>query len=432
MDSAPSLGRLEHNDWRKAWEIQASGHLAFDRKHVNLAPRIQLLALVVVLLASSLLYAHGGANAPKNVGDRAIEFPDTEQYMTLAVDLHTHSVFSDGHVWPKIRVAEALRDGLDALAITEHLEYQPHRADIPHPDRNRAYEEAKAAAQNSELIVIRGSEITRNAPAGHINAVFIEDANKLLKVDNLPADSKDAGAYYAAASEWPAQNAVEAAYAQQAFLFWNHSWARQQRDGITRINDFHAGNAENGRLHGMEIANGNTYSEEAFQVALDYGLALVGVSDVHELIDWDYEPYNGGHRPVTLVFAEEKSAEAIKQALFANRTVVWFRNLLIGRKEQLIPLLEASLKASNLNFRPQTSLAEVTLTNVSDAEFELRYVGDYTFMFSADRIRIPAHQSIVLLVKPGKTSDSLTLPFVVENALIAPNQHPNITFRVSN
>ena len=58
------------------------------------------------------------------------------------LDLHTHSVFSDGHVWATIRVSEALRDGLDGLAITEHLEFQPHLADIPHPDRNRAYEEA--------------------------------------------------------------------------------------------------------------------------------------------------------------------------------------------------------------------------------------------------------------------------------------------------
>jgi hypothetical protein len=353
--------------------------------------------------------------------------------VTLSVDLHTHSVFSDGHVWPKIRGAEALRDGLDALAITEHLEYQPHRGDIPHPDRNRAYEDAKAAAQDSELIVIRGSEITRNAPAGHINAVFLNDANKLLKVDNMPADPGDATAYYAAAREWPAQMAVEAANAQQGFLFWNHPWwTRQQRDGITRINAFHAANAKNGLLHGIEIANGSTYSEEAFRVALEHDLALIGVSDVHDLIDWDYEPHNGGHRPVTLVFAEEKSTEAIKQALFARRTVVWFRNLLIGRKEQLIPLLEASLTASNLSYRPQTSVAEVTLTNVSDAEFELRYTGDYTFMFSADRIRIPAHESIKLVVKPGETLDSLTLVFVVENALIAPGEHPDITLSVSD
>ncbi|HAO89312.1 MAG TPA: PHP domain-containing protein, partial [Gammaproteobacteria bacterium] len=39
----------------------------------------------------------------------------------MVVDLHTHSVFSDGHVWPRIRVGEAIRDGLDAMAGTEHL-----------------------------------------------------------------------------------------------------------------------------------------------------------------------------------------------------------------------------------------------------------------------------------------------------------------------
>ena len=403
-----------------------------QRNETNFDRISRISALVLLLLASKLVFAHGGVNASNADSSRAIEFPDTEKYMTLTVDLHTHSVFSDGHVWPKIRIAEALRDGLDALAITEHLEYQPHRADIPHPDRNRAFDDAKAAARNSELIVIRGSEITRNAPAGHVNAVFLEDANKLLKVDNPPANSGDVSGYAAAAMQWPAQKAIEAANAQQAFLFWNHPWwTRQQRDGITRINAFHADNAKNGLLHGIEIANGSTYSEEAFQVALDHGLALIGVSDVHDLIDWDYQPHKGGHRPVTLVFTKEKSATAIQQALFANRTVVWFKNLLIGREEHLLPLLEASLSISELNYRPETSVAEVTVTNLSDADFDLRYVGDYTFMFSADRIRIPAHDAVTLLIKPGRTLDSLDLEFIVENALIAPGEHPSILLRVS-
>ena len=71
---------------------------------------------------SSVAVSHEKAGAPKPSTQRAIVFPDTADYQTLAVDLHTHSVFSDGHVWPNIRVAEALQDGLDAIAITEHLE----------------------------------------------------------------------------------------------------------------------------------------------------------------------------------------------------------------------------------------------------------------------------------------------------------------------
>ena len=398
---------------------------------LRIAQLMQGLMLAVGLLAATAVQAHGNASTTNNPA-RAIEFPDTADYQTLTVDLHTHSVFSDGHVWPKTRVEEALRDQLDALAITEHLEYQPHLSDIPHLDRNRAYDIAADAAKNTDLIVIRGSEITRDAPAGHINAVFIDDANKLLKVENPPSDRTNTTAFYRAAREWPAQEAVKAAHAQNAFIFWNHPyWTRQSPDGIARINDFHAANARSGLLHGIEIANGQTYSEEAFQIALDNDLALIGVSDVHDLIDWDYKPHEGGHRPVTLVFAEAKTAEAMKDALFARRTVVWFRNLLIGREQHLQPLLQASLSASTLRYRNGTKVAEVVLSNASDAAFELRYTGDYTFMFSADRITVPAHGQITVQIKPGKKLRKLNLPFVVENALTAPGEYAKLMFTVA-
>ena len=52
---------------------------------------------------------------------RPITFPNFGTYQTLSTDLHMHTVFSDGSVWPDIRVQEALMDGLDAIAITEHL-----------------------------------------------------------------------------------------------------------------------------------------------------------------------------------------------------------------------------------------------------------------------------------------------------------------------
>ena len=45
-------------------------------------------------------------------------------------------------------------------------------------------------------------------------------------------------------------------------------------------------------------------------------MPMIGTSDVHNLIDWDYHPEAGGHRPVTLAFAVEKSNEAAKEALF--------------------------------------------------------------------------------------------------------------------
>ncbi|MBS4063145.1 MAG: hypothetical protein KGZ74_01220, partial [Chitinophagaceae bacterium] len=74
-----------------------------------------------------------------HTGNRKLKFPDIPGFKTLKCDFHQHTVFSDGSVWPDIRVMEALYDGLDAISLTEHLEYQPHKADIPHPDRNRSY-----------------------------------------------------------------------------------------------------------------------------------------------------------------------------------------------------------------------------------------------------------------------------------------------------
>ena len=71
-----------------------------------------------------------------------------EGNLLIGADLHTHTVFSDGMVWPSIRVEEAIRDGLDAISLTEHLEYQPRSEDIPNPDRNRAYIVASQSAEN--------------------------------------------------------------------------------------------------------------------------------------------------------------------------------------------------------------------------------------------------------------------------------------------
>ena len=384
-------------------------------------------ALSLLAVVSGQVWAHGNASSGETGSERPINFPDVEGYQTLVVDLHTHSVFSDGHVWPKIRIGEAIRDGLDAMAVTEHLEYQPHLVDIPHTDRNRAYEISVDAAKNSELIVIPGSEITRQDEAGHMNAVFISDANALMQVDNAPADPSDTRAYYEAAAAWPAQNAVDAAHAQGAFVFWNHPFWGASQDGITQMTDFHRKNIRAGKLHGIEVVNGNAYSEETHAIALKYKLALIGVSDVHDLIDWDYKPHTGGHRPVNLVFAEEKSAESIKQALFAQRTVIWFKSLLIGRAPEIDALLAATLSIKSAAYRPGSLVANVTFTNASDADLELRNSTKLTFMEFGDRIVVPAHGELTVGVKPGKAAEILEFDFVVENALIAPKKSASIS-----
>ena len=208
---------------------------------------------------------------------RKISFPDVPGYKTITTDFHIHSVFSDGTVWPTVRVAEALLDGLDAISLTEHLEYQPHKADIPHPDRNRAYAIALDHAKDHDLMIIPGSEITRRMPPGHSNAIFIKDANALLKDDSVEVFNE--------------------AKKQGAFIFWNHpNWISQRSDGIATLTELHQQLIKDGKLHGIEVVNEMTYSDEALQIALDNNLTIMGTSDIHGLIDWQFEVPRGGHR----------------------------------------------------------------------------------------------------------------------------------------
>ena len=394
--------------------------------------RYRAVFTVMTILIAGTLPAHDDAiEPPVPDAERLIEFPDTEQYLTLSVDLHTHSVFSDGHVWPRTRVEEALRDGLDALAITEHLEWQPHRIDILNPDRNRAYEIARDAARSTDLIVISGSEITREMPVGHINAVFLDDANTLFVENETAMATTDADEYYDATGLWSASDALASARDQGAFVFWNHpDYVDQAPDGIARPTDFHLAAIANQEIQGIEIANGDGYSEEAFDIALEHNLTLIGVSDIHELIDWDYEPHKGGHRPVTLVLATERSSAAIREALLARRTVVWFKNQLMGREEHLAALLYASLVPTRAYYVTGTDTAMVRFENRSDARLLLINDTNLSFMNSGDLIEVPPHDTLDLHVKTIDRLGEIPLTFRIANALVSPKQAARMTFRI--
>ena len=346
---------------------------------------------------------------------RVIDFPDIPGYKTLKTDLHIHSVFSDGDVWPSIRVHEALRDGLDAISLTEHIEYQPHSKDIPHPDRNRAFEIAFNEAKDHDLIITNGSEVTREMPPGHVNAIFISDANKLKKEDPIAI--------------------FKEAKKQGAFIFWNHpNWIAQRKDGVATLTEMHKKLIKEGLLDGIEVVNEHTYSEEALKIALDYNLTIMGTSDIHGLIDWDYKVPEGGHRPVTLVFAKENTEASLKEGLMNGRTVVWFNNTLIGKKEFLEPLLKSSIivdKVAPVNsYKGESLVQEVILKNVSDADYILRNQSEYNFHTATDVITIKANSTYKLQVKTLKKIDDFQLKFEVLNAIAAPKKYITITLAV--
>lgn len=363
----------------------------------------------ILLFTITILFA-------QNTDDgRKINFPDIPGYKTLLCDFHQHTVFSDGSVWPNIRVYEANKDGLDAISLTEHLEYQSHKEDIPHHDRNRSNEIAAEVAEDSELIVINGAEITRSLPPGHANAIFITDANKLL-ADN-PID------------------VFREAKKQGAFSFWNHpNWIAQKENGIAELTEMHNMLIREGLLHGIEIVNEHTYSEEALQIALDNDLTILGNTDVHGLIDWDFNIHYGGHRPITLVFAKEKSDEAIKEALFGGRTAVWFNNILIGKIEFIKPLLKESLLIQDVktlnSYEGESLVTIVSIENNSDVEFILRNKSKFTLHRNADIIIVKPNGVTKIEIKTRAKMSKFDINFEVLNAVIAPNEHPEISFEI--
>ena len=251
-------------------------------------------------------------------------------------------------------------------------------------------------------------------PPGHINAVFINEANNLLHEDSLTG--------------------ILEANKQGAFLFWNHpAWPAQRSDGIARLDDYHKYLISNKYLHGIEVVNELYYSEEALQIALDNNLTIMGTSDIHGLIDWKFEIPKYGHRPVTLIFSKSKKLEDIKEALFNGRTVIYYNDLLIGKSVNLKPLIEKSLEIfieekvnQGYSEDGESSIVDIEIKNHSSADIILENHSNYTFENNADIFTIKGLNSIILKTKVGKRKIEDHLNFKVLNGIIAPKEYLKI------
>ena len=98
-----------------------------------------------------------------------IIIPNIDGYVTLKGDFHIHTVFSDGTVWPTTRVQEAAWEGLDVIAITDHLDTRAQKMKkagyfTDKCDRDTSYQLASKAAKSNDVIVIHGGEISRGMP----------------------------------------------------------------------------------------------------------------------------------------------------------------------------------------------------------------------------------------------------------------------------
>jgi len=331
--------------------------------------------------------------------------PDIEGFHTLKGDFHIHTVFSDGLVWPDLRVLEAWTEGLDVISITEHIEYQPFKENVK-GDHNRAYDLAAAKADELGILLIRGSEITRKMPPGHSNALFTTD-NNLLETP-----------------KW--EDAFTEAKKQGAFIFWNHpGWKAQQPDSMLWFPE-HTLLQSEGKMHGIEIVNYKEYYPGAFQWALDKKLTIMGNSDIHGSIFQEYDISAGKYRPLTLVFTRERSIKGVKDALFEGRTAVLYNGTVYGREEWVNKLYKACIGVEPDVAAASGKSRSIFITNYSSIDLYLtpgKEAEKHGMIYPQE---LPAHSTIRLTAWAAKAEETLKplqqFEFSVDNMLVAPEK----------
>lgn len=256
-------------------------------------------------------------------------------YNVYKADLHTHTVFSDGSVTPQFRVKEAWMEGMDVIAITDHIEYRPFEKsmseyisakDKKNPDLNTAVELALKEAENWGILVIPGTEITRNGTkVGHFNALFTKDNNKIYDEDPVQA--------------------IRNAKKQGALVMHNHpGWRKTSIDYTEAEKTAY----DEGLIDGVEVINFVEFYPGIIDRVRERGLFIAANTDVHESSTMSFNS-DGYMRPMTLVFASERTEKGLREALEAGRTLAYGFNTLCGSEQLLKDFFMASVSINQVS-----------------------------------------------------------------------------------
>ena len=130
-----------------------------------------------------------------------------------------------------------------------------------------------------------------------------------------------------------------------------------------------------------------------------------------------------------MVFAKSKNKKSIKEALFAGRTAVFYNELLIGKEENLKPLVEKCLLINSVNNLKlgysedgESTIKKIEIKNISDAPFLLKNLTPFTFETNSDIITIDPNSIHTISIKT-KGNDFNGLKLEVLNAIIAPKKN---------
>ena len=349
-----------------------------------------------------------------------IVLPQVNGYNVYKADLHIHTIYSDGHVSPEFRVIEAWNDGLDVLAITEHIEYRNLEKDmlefmagyvkknaeavnwniVSEPADGRGIQTdldmsvrlAQKAAEKYGLTIIPGAEISR-APetTGHFNVLFTTDNDAIYHPDPLES--------------------MKNAKAQGALLIHNHpGWRRPSLDMI----EFEKKIYPMGILDGIEVMNQLDFYPRALERAREYGLYVTSNTDMHTST-YEYYRLNGALRNMTLIFAKDKSLESLKEAMKARRTLAYSFGTIAGEEQLLVDFFNASV-----SYEP----VYVDADGVRTYELRNNSSFSYTLNFGADPVLLEPLSVVRRTVEAGKE-----IKFEVLNMWYAKDAHPIIEIK---
>ena len=342
-----------------------------------------------------------------------IILPKVNGFNVYKADLHTHTLYSDGSVMPKYRVHEAWQQGLDIIAITDHIEsrrteevmvkYLEKYVSDEHPeavntfialeptpkgsimvDLNFGIKETIKEGQKYGLVVIPGAEISRcGATIGHFNALFIDDCNPIYDPDPLTS--------------------IRNAKKQNALVMHNHPGYRRTNIDYSEVEK--QAYAE-GLIDGVEVMNGSSFYPGVIDRVQDRNLFIAACTDVHGA-----NKYNAFERPMTLIFAKDKSLESIREALEAKRTLAMGFNTVCGEEQLLKDFFAAGVKVEVVN--KSNSGTELLVINTTPITYLLR-------QGTSNPKRLTPSTSFIMKVGKGETA----LKLEVLNMFCRSDKHP--------
>lgn len=389
---------------------------------------LMLLAALTVACSASAQYYYPDAKNPDisrhtlRVSPQRAEFilPQVNGYNIYKADLHTHTIYSDGDCTPEFRVREAWYDGLDVLAVTDHVEYRRFEGKmlnflkgyVPEgtkpinynlireagdergiqSDLNVPVKLAQETAVKYGITIIPGAEVTREPVAyGHYNALFTKDNNAIYAEDALQS--------------------LRNARAQGALIMHNHpGWERKSLEHP----EFEIKAYGEGLIDGIEIMNGGEFYPKAIARAHARNLFVSSNTDIH---DTTVEAYRmqGFRRNMTLIFAKENTLESLREAIEARRTLAYSFGTIAGDEELLKDLFMASVKVRVLHTDAK-GRRTVALTNNTSVQYILHLPGQNPFILNP-------FTTMTTTVAKGKA-----LHLTVENMWYSEKDHLQIEF----